>query len=115
MDFTNSEIINLIKSCTDLNDKIIKNEILPTVLVNNNITFEMNSDYYVLPTTKDKLFVTIVFTFDNLNSIVEEGLIMNPNSGMIIDFDRLFYYISIPKILDKKYLLDWELKIKNSI
>ena len=72
---------------------------------------KINPNYYVLPTTNDLLLVNIVITDDNQQQEITESLIMSPETQQIIDPNKLFYYISIPKIKEKKKLTNWEKRI----
>ena len=62
MQFREKELINLIKSCMNLEEKVVKNIINTVVIKNNIIEFKINPAYYVLPTTSDLLLVNIIIT-----------------------------------------------------
>lgn len=111
MQFNEDELIELIKCCMNLDKKIIKS-ILNTIVINDNIIeFKINPDYYVLPTTNDLLLVNIIITNEKYRQEINESLIMSPITQEIIDPNRLFYYISIPKIKEKDKLTNWEKRI----
>lgn len=114
MQFTENELINLIKSCMDLEEKVIKNIINTVVIKNNIIEFKIDPDYYVLPTTTDLLLVNIIITKEKYKNEIMEALIMSPITQEIIEPNKLFYYISIPKIKEKNKLTDWEKRIINN-
>ncbi len=114
MQFKEKELINLIKSCMNLEEKVVKNIINTVVIKNNIIEFKINPAYYVLPTTSDLLLVNIIITTENYKEEIMEALIMSPITQEIIEPNKLFYYISIPKIKEKNKLTDWEKRIINN-
>jgi len=117
MNLTKTEMIDLIYSCTNVDKSTIEKEIWSTVNMHDNyISFSLNPAYYVLPTDEN---ITVFITFSNQiysnGKIIQECLIMSPESQEIIDEQYLFYYISIPMLLNKKInnekVENWELSI----
>ena len=85
MQFREKELINLIKSCMNLEEKVVKNIINTVVIKNNIIEFKINPAYYVLPTTSDLLLVNIIITTENYKEEIMEALIMSPITQEIIE------------------------------